>query len=91
MDISKIVAANAGRPPALQERLSEQMAKFGSSFPADLVELYGATDGFMMPSGLNVYQVEDVFERNKTLEVDVYCEVICLSAIIVMGADFWCL
>jgi hypothetical protein len=74
MDISKIIAANANRPPVLQVRLSEEMAKFEFGFPRELVDFYRATDGFMMPSGINVYQVEDVFERNKTFEIDVYCK-----------------
>ncbi|MBT0567593.1 SMI1/KNR4 family protein [Williamsia sp. CHRR-6] len=70
MNIDSILNIGASRQPSSQEEISNLERKV--TVPDSLLALYGQTDGFMMPSGVNVYGVSDIIERNTTFELHIY-------------------
>lgn len=72
MDISSVVRLGLANAPASEEDLNRVRQHVGSDLPRALEELYRLTDGFVSPSGISVYEVSSLLERNETFEVAVY-------------------
>lgn len=60
------------RQPASEEDTIRLEATMGFSFPSEYKELLRVSNGFALPSGLTIYAIEDVSERNQTFEVRTY-------------------
>jgi hypothetical protein len=60
------------RPAALVAGISSLMKGVGFDLPPTYLEMLRHSNGFALQSGVVLYASEDVLERNKTFEVDVY-------------------
>jgi|SRR6185295_8478787 len=61
--LDKIRASGGVVQPAKTEDIARLRQLFGA-LPADLVELWGVCDGFLLDSGVKVYGTQDMQNRN---------------------------
>ncbi|MGH8084847.1 MAG: SMI1/KNR4 family protein [Lysobacter sp.] len=69
MDISRLKLIEATRPPLARYGLAAALDRSLEEMPAQLLDLYSETNGFMSPMGNTVYEAVDLAERNQTFEV----------------------
>lgn len=72
MRVSNIANINSLNNGASSDELAALQLKFDDVFPKDYVLLLKDSNGFMLDNGISIYSTDDLFERNKTLEVQEY-------------------
>jgi hypothetical protein len=72
MNAAALHRDGAMRAPA-DSAVVEQVRKFLGGLPDQLDRWYRFSDGFLLASGIGVYSVTDLVERNDTFEVHDYC------------------
>ncbi|BEU27124.1 SMI1/KNR4 family protein [Paraburkholderia caribensis] len=68
--ISKLTGFNAG---ALAGQIAGVESAMKVKFPSAYKDLLSYADGALLDSGISLYRLDDLAERNETYEVDDYC------------------
>lgn len=72
MNLESITDFYSVNPPASEQAIAEAEFALGKTFPPEYRSLLLAADGFILQTGIGIYGTDEVEERNKTFEVEVY-------------------
>ncbi|NHZ60901.1 SMI1/KNR4 family protein [Massilia genomosp. 1] len=71
MNIDRLSARHIN-PPAARTAIEQVEAQLGMRLPDAYRELLACANGMRFDNGLVVYPVEELFERNETIEIEQY-------------------